>query len=115
MNHRTERASNRNKTHQKSNSLDYSKLLFEPRSIAVIGASNSPGKWGYKMIEWPLAAGYGGHIYPVNPKEKEIQGLRAYPSIHHVPGEVDLAVVTVPAPMVPQVLDECVRRGSGLR
>jgi len=111
MNHRTGKAFNRNKTHQKSHSLDYSKLLFEPRSIAVIGASNSPGKWGYKMIEWPLAAGYGGHIYPVNPKEEEIQGLRAYPSIHHVPGKVDLAVVTVPAPMVPQVLDECVQEG----
>lgn len=111
MNHRTGKGPERNQAHEEYHFLNHSKLIFEPRSIAVIGASNSPGKWGYKMIEWPLAAGYGGHIYPVNPREEEIFGLRAYPSIHHVPGEVDLAVVTVPAPMVPRVLDECVQEG----
>ena len=111
MNHRTEKDFNRNKCNQESHSPDYSKLLFEPRSIAVVGASNSPGKWGYKMIEWPLAAGYGGRIFPVNPREKKILGLRAYPSVSLVPEKIDLAVVTVPASMVPHVLDECVKAG----
>lgn len=85
--------------------------IFRPKSIAVIGASNSPGKWGYKMIEWPLAAGYRGAIYPINPREEDILGLRAYPSVLDVPERVDLAVIAVPAAMVPQVLAECVERG----
>ena len=71
------------------------KLLFNPESIAVIGASNSPGKWGYKMIEWPLAAGYRGTIHPVNPKEREVLGLKAYPSVLAIPEKIDLVAIGI--------------------
>ncbi len=91
----------------------YNQLLpiFKPRSIAVIGASHSAGKWGYKMIEWPLMAGYTGKIYPVNAKEKEVLGLKAYPNVLDVPDEIDMAVMVVPAVAVPQAFRDCVSKG----
>jgi len=85
--------------------------IFKPNSIAVIGASNDPRKWGYRMINNPIDSGYNGSIYPVNLKEKEIAGLKAYPSILKVPEDIDLAVIVVPAPIVPQIMEECVEKG----
>ncbi|MEW6185927.1 MAG: CoA-binding protein [Thermodesulfobacteriota bacterium] len=87
------------------------KPLFEPESIAVIGASNTPGKWGYSMVTRPVQSGYRGRIFPVNPKEKEIYGLKAYPNIKEILEPVDLAIVTVPAPLVPQTMKDCVHKG----
>lgn len=84
--------------------------IFNPRSIAVIGASQSPAKWGARMLRYPLYTGYRGAIYPVNPKEVSIQNLPAYPSVLDVPGDVDLAVITVPARQVPPVMEECIRK-----
>lgn len=85
--------------------------IFKPKAIAVIGASNDPRKWGYRMINNPLHSGYNGPIYPVNIREKEIAGLKTYSSILKVPGEIDLAVIVIPAPIVPQVMEECVKKG----
>jgi acyl-CoA synthetase (NDP forming) len=85
--------------------------IFKPKSIAVIGASNNPWKWGYRMITNPLRSGYKGHIYPVNRKEKTVAGIEAYPSILKVPEDIDLAVIVVPAPTVPEVMEECVEKG----
>jgi len=85
--------------------------LFEPESIAVIGASNSPLKWGNWMVTRPTISGYRGKIYPINPKEEEIYGLKAYPSVLEVKDPIDLAIVTLPAPMVPNALRECVSKG----
>jgi len=87
------------------------KPLFEPESIAVIGASNSPNKWGNWMVTRPIQSGYSGRIYPVNPKEKEIFGLKAYPSILDITEPVDLAIITVPASIVPQTMKDCVKKG----
>ena len=87
------------------------KPLFEPESIAVIGASNTPGKWGYSMVTRPIQSGYRGRIFPVNPKEKEIYGLKAYPNILDVPEPVDMAIITVPALLVTQTMKECVKKG----
>ena len=87
------------------------KALFEPESIAVIGASSSPAKWGNWMLTRPVSSGYRGRIYPINPKEKEIYGLKAYPNIMEVSESIDLAIITIPAPMVPQAIKECVRKG----
>ncbi|MBW2091526.1 MAG: CoA-binding protein [Deltaproteobacteria bacterium] len=87
------------------------KPLFEPESIAVIGASNSPAKWGNWMVTRPISSGYRGRIYPVNPKDKEVFGLKAYPSVLQVPEPVDLAIITIPAPRVPDAMRECVSKG----
>jgi acyl-CoA synthetase (NDP forming) len=87
------------------------KPLFYPNSIAVIGASADPRRISGKPIESLKAAGYPGPIYPINPKYREVQGLPAYASIEAVPGPVDLALVTVPAPRVVPALEACARHG----
>ena len=71
--------------------------LFNPRSVAVVGASRTPGKAGYVLVENLLNLGFRGSIYPINPNAKQILGLVAYRSVLEVPGTVDLAVVIVPA------------------
>ena len=85
--------------------------IFKARSMAVIGASATPPKWGYNMVYAPLKTGYRGPIYPVNPKEKEICGLPCYPSVRDIPHDVDLAVIAVPARIVPRAMAECVEKG----
>ena len=87
------------------------KPLFEPQSIAVIGASNAPEKWGNWMVTRPVTSGYRGQIYPINPKEKEVFGLKAYPKVLDVPAPVDLVIITVPASAVPDAMRECVEKG----
>ncbi|MEM4624019.1 MAG: CoA-binding protein [Thermosphaera sp.] len=87
------------------------KALFEPKSIAVVGASRSPGKIGHVVLKNILYYGYSGKIYPVNPNADEILGLKAYPSISSIPDEVDVAVITVPAQEVPPIIEECGRKG----
>ncbi|MEN6410141.1 MAG: acetate--CoA ligase family protein [Anaerolineaceae bacterium] len=85
--------------------------LLRPKSIAVIGASTQPGKIGYTVLDNLLKSSYEGKIYPINPKAPEILGLKAYPSIADVPGDIDAAVVTVPAKLVPQMAEECGKKG----
>jgi acetyl-CoA synthetase (ADP-forming) len=87
--------------------------LFRPRSVAVIGASDSPLKISYSCIESLADGGFAGRILPVNPKASEVQGLTAYRSIEDIPYEVDMAVVVVPANLVPTALEECARKGIG--
>jgi acyl-CoA synthetase (NDP forming) len=91
-----------------SEELDY---IFKPRSIAVVGASDTFGKWGYLMVDRPLKTGYKGAIYPINPTKREILGLPSYPSVSAVPGDIDLAVMTTPSETVPGLLRECVEKG----
>ena len=69
--------------------------LFQPKSIAVIGASNRPLTIGYRIIQNLKDFGYQGPIYPVHPKNPEVHKIKAYPSILKVPGEVDLAHIVV--------------------
>jgi acetyltransferase len=83
--------------------------LFNPNSVAIIGASSAAHKWGAQTVARLLSSGFQGRIYPINPKEKEIMGLTAYPSLADVPGQVDVAVITVRAQMVPQAMKECVQ------
>jgi len=85
--------------------------LFNPRGIAVVGASANPAAIGGKPISQLLSHGYTGEIIPVNPNRDEVQGLRCYPSIDEVPDGLDLAIVAVPAPVVPLVIEGCGRRG----
>ena len=85
--------------------------IFKPKSIAILGASDIPGKWGYLMVERPLNTEFGGAIYPVNPNKNEILGLRAYRSVLDIPGQIDLAVMTVPAPATLKLMRECSQKG----
>ena len=69
--------------------------LIEPKSIAVIGASNNPKKLGCTVVK-NLTEGYKGQVYPINPKLDELFGLKCYHNIRDVPDDVDVAVIVVP-------------------
>jgi len=86
------------------------KSLFEPRAVAVIGASSKKGKIGYEILRNMVDGQFGGAIYPVNPHEEVILGLNVYRSISDVPDAVDTCIITVPPEVVPQVLLECGRK-----
>ncbi|HUH58492.1 MAG TPA: acetate--CoA ligase family protein [Candidimonas sp.] len=85
--------------------------LFDPASIAFIGASTAPNKLGYRSIKNLLDFGYAGKLYPIHPKADEICGLKAYPSIEHIPGPVDRAYIAVGADAVPDMLAQCAKKG----
>ena len=87
--------------------------LFDPKSIAVIGASRKEGKVGHSVLKNLLQYGYKGSIYPVNPKAEEILGMETYPTISAVEGEIDLAVVAIPSEFVPSILKDCVEKRVG--
>jgi len=87
--------------------LDY---LFKPRSVAVIGASNIPGKWGCDILNLLLTKGER-NIYPINKNKAEVLGVKAYPSLAEVPGPVDFAVIAVSAEALPAAMEDCVHKG----
>ena len=87
------------------------KYVFEPKSIAVIGASRDPKAWGHVILKNIISYGYEGKVYPVNPKADSLLGLKCYPDIRAVPDDVDLAVISVPAKLVPNVMEACVEKG----
>lgn len=82
--------------------------LFEPRSVAVVGAGRKRGTIGAEILHNLVAGGFRGSIYPVNPHATTIEGLRAYPSLLAVPGTIDLAVVAVPSESVEAAIDDCI-------
>ena len=85
--------------------------IMNPKSIAVIGASAEEGKIGYAVVRNILDGGFKGEVHPINPRLAEIQGLKAYPSINDVPGDVDVAVFAIPAPAVAGALDQAGQKG----
>jgi acetyl coenzyme A synthetase (ADP forming)-like protein len=85
--------------------------FFEPRSVAVVGANRSRGKIGSELFHNLIAAGFTGALYAVHPNASEIEGRAAYPSVSAIPGEVDLAVVVVPADDVLAVVEDCIAKG----
>ena len=90
--------------------IDLNKM-FKPESVAVIGASNTPGKVGYIIVDNLINDGFKGEIYPVNPKGGEILGKKAYANITEIPGNVDLAIITIPSPFVNTAVEECGEKG----
>ncbi|MGD9974169.1 MAG: acetate--CoA ligase family protein, partial [Desulfatirhabdiaceae bacterium] len=86
------------------------KYFFEPAGIALIGASATPSKGGHSIL-YNVKHGFRGHIYPVNPRYSELLGIRCYPSIFDVPDPVDLAIIFIPASLVPQMVRDCASRG----
>lgn len=87
--------------------------LFEPRSIAVIGASDDPARIGGRPFRYLREAGYRGPVYPVNPGRETVQGARAYPAITDVPELVDVAIVAVPAAAAVDAVRACAEAGTG--
>jgi acetyltransferase len=85
--------------------------FFEPRSVAVIGATSGRHKPGNDIIRNIIANGYAGELYLVNPKGGEIEGKRVYGSIGDLPEGIDLAVIILPAKLNPQAIRECAARG----
>jgi acyl-CoA synthetase (NDP forming) len=85
--------------------------VFHPETVAVVGASASPDKVGFRVVANLLEAGFGGRVYPVNPALSELFGLKAYPSVGAIPGEVDLAVVVIPAELTISAVKECMAKG----
>jgi len=85
--------------------------LFDPRGVAVIGASKNPGKLGYHVMKSLTEGGFKGSVFPINPGETELFGARAYSSLADVPHGVDLAVVVLPAQVVPEIIQQCAAKG----
>ena len=86
--------------------------MFFPKSLAIVGASPNPSGWGGTSFLIRLKdLGFPGKLYPVNPKATEILGLKAYPSVSSIPEPVDLVIVAISAPRVPQVLEDCITAG----
>jgi acyl-CoA synthetase (NDP forming) len=85
--------------------------LFNPRAVAIIGASRTIGKWGFTFTLHLLRGGYKGPIYPINPATDELLGIPAYKSLEAIPEPVDLAFILLPADKVPAAVDDCGRRG----
>lgn len=85
--------------------------LFNPESIAIIGASNSEDKVGYKILKNIIDGGFRGRLHPVNPRGGEILGLEVSTGIETVPGPVDVAAIVIPAPLVPAAVEKCARCG----
>ncbi len=85
--------------------------IFTPRSVAFIGASNKLSKWGGIVFMNILSGGFKGALYPVNPKESTIHGHQAFGSVSDIPGDIDLAILVVPASAIPDTISQCVEKG----
>ncbi len=87
--------------------------LFQPESVAVVGASRDEGKVGHAVLNNILQYEYQGAVYPVNPKADEILGVRCYSSLSEVPAKIDLVVFVVPARLVNGLIEQCVEKSVG--
>lgn len=85
--------------------------IFNPKSVAVIGASEKPGSVGRTLL-WNLISNpFGGTVYPINPKRNSILGIKAYPSLDAISDPIDLAIIATPAPTVSEIVKSCTRKG----
>ncbi len=94
-----------------SNELSGLDALFNPASIAVVGATNDIGRIGGVPLELMIRRGYRGRLIPINPKYAEVQGLKAWPTLVAVGAPIDVAIVAVPAALVPQTLEDAIAAG----
>jgi acyl-CoA synthetase (NDP forming) len=85
--------------------------LFNPRSIAFVGATDKLDKWGFIIFNNIITGRWEGKLYPVNPGRQEVLGYPVFPNVRDLPGEIDLAVITVPAAAAPAALDDCIAKG----
>src|SRR5512135_2437483 len=94
--------------HYERQALD---AIFAPKNVAVIGATETPGTVGRTVLWNLISSPFGGTVFPVNPKRPSVLGVKAYPNISSVPENVDLAVITTPAPSIPGIIKECAENG----
>jgi len=85
--------------------------FFNPRSIAIVGASDDKRKPGGRPLAALIERGYSGKVFPINPRYGELAGRRCYPTVLDVPDDIDMAIVSVPAVAVLEVLEQCARKG----
>jgi acetate---CoA ligase (ADP-forming) len=86
--------------------------FFKPSSVAVIGASGTPGKLGYVIVKNIADSDFAGEVYPVNPKSDEILGYKVYRNVTDIPGEVDLVVTALPTPKITlSAIEQCAQKG----
>jgi acyl-CoA synthetase (NDP forming)/GNAT superfamily N-acetyltransferase len=95
---------------QRAEARSIQRLLY-PRSVAVVGASNDPGKVGHAVFANLLRGNFDGTLYPINPEARHVGGVPAFRSVLDVPDPLDLVVVAVPAPAVVEVVHQCASRG----
>jgi acyl-CoA synthetase (NDP forming) len=86
-------------------------LFFEPKNLAVIGSFREGSFGGYVVVRTLLNAGFAGGIYPVNPAYKEVLGLKVYPSVKDIPGEIDLVLIIINCRSVRKVMEQCIEKG----
>jgi len=86
-------------------------VFFSPRNVAIIGASEKEGSVGRTLIWNLLSSPFGGAVYPINPKRKNVLGVHAYASISDAPDQIDLAIIATPARSVPNIIEECEKAG----
>ena len=87
-------------------------VFFKPKSVAVLGASGTPGKLGYVIVKNIADSDFTGEVYPVNPKSDEILGYKVYHSVTEIPGDVDLVVTALPTPkLTVEAVEECAKKG----
>ena len=87
--------------------------LFNPRSVAIIGATEDPTRIGGRPLRYLRESGFRGELWPVNPRRDRIQGIEACPDIAEVPGVIDVAIVSVPAAQAVKTIEACAERGVG--
>src|SRR5476651_504493 len=90
--------------HRQHQQLDF---IFQPKTIAVIGATENEGSVGRTVMQNLLATPFGGEVFPVNPKRETVLGVKAYKDIKSVPKKIDLVVIITPAKTVPQLISDC--------
>ncbi len=91
--------------------MDRIDQMFDPESVAVVGASNALDKWGAGIFSRVLRSPSVKRPYPVNKTSAEVQGVKAYPSVRDLPETVDFVAIVIPYPDVPEVMRDCVAKG----
>ena len=100
-----------NRQEKKMKKIANLKVAFNPASVAVIGASDNPGKLGFHVMKSLTMGGFGGRIIPINPTTREIMGLKTFAAISDCHEPIELAIVVLPAKLVPGVFRQCADNG----
>jgi acetyl coenzyme A synthetase (ADP forming)-like protein len=108
---RTKRVTQKEEDRERIATVTSLRSLMYPRSVAVIGASREPETIGQLLFRCIMQNRFSGVVYPINPNAEAIMSVKTYPSVLNVPGDIDLALIAVPAPLVAKVTDECGRKG----
>lgn len=91
--------------------MDRLDAIFSPESVAVVGASSTPGKVGHDIFANVLRGGFKGTLYPVNPRARSVLSVRCYKSIMEIPDPVDLAMIILPPRIALKTVDDCIKKG----